>query len=304
MFPPARLERHRERLFEFLSGWLGGPPGAINTLTVAGAELVVTYAVENQPVYRATKTWLRFDTQDQIPAGSVLTGAKLRLKVAGRTGNPEFIVRRSSLTSWPPAEASYQAEAGPQAAYVLPGQIPAAGQWLEVLLPASAVNTGGHTVLCLDAVAGTAPEAGREVLFRAWEAGSADRPQLVLDWQLAIPAVEYTAEDQGSISQFGRRSMVIVDPKLSQQQCEQTARRELAVRAWPSRSITLSSRAGAGLQPGQLVSLEFDDIGVMGNFIVQDLSVKIDQAGNAFYDMTLERFRPDLIRILLETREK
>jgi len=82
------------------------------------------------------------------------------------------------------------------------------------------------------------------------------------------------------------------------------ARPETSARAWPGRSITLSSAAGAGLQPGQRVSLEFDDIGVMGDFIVQDLSLKIDRAGNVTYDMTLERFRPDLIRILLETREK
>lgn len=304
MYVPIPLSWYQPDGMLFRIGWLGGPPGAINTLDVSGAELVITYSVENQPIYRTTKSWLRFNTQDQIPAGSVLTGAKLRMKVASKAGNPEFIVRRSSLTSWPPQEDSFQAEAGPQAAYVTPAQIPAAGQWLEVLLPASAVNTDGQTVLCLDAVAGLAPEAGREVLFRAWEAGASDRPQLLLDWQLSIPAVEFTAEDPASIQEFGKRAMVITDPKLTQQQCEQTARRELAARAWPGRSITLSSTAGAGLQPGQRVSLEFDDIGVMGDFIVQDLGLKIDRAGNVFYEMTLERFRPDLVRILLETREK
>lgn len=304
MYVPLPVSWYDPAGMLFRIGWLGGPPTAVNTLDVSGAELVVVYAVANQPIYRTTKAWLRFNTQDQIPAGSALTGARLRLKVASKSGSPEFIVRRSSLTSWPPQEASFQSEAGPQAAYVTASQVPAAGQWMEVLLPASAVNTAGQTVLCLDAVAGLAPEAGREALFRAWEAGAADRPQLLLDWQLSVPAVEFTAEDQASIAQFGKRSMVIVDPKLTQQQCEQTARRELAARAWPGRSITLSSAAGAGLQPGQRVSLEFDDIGVMGDFIVQDLSLKIDRAGNVTYDMTLERFRPDLIRILLETREK
>lgn len=282
-------------------GWAGGQPGAVNEAVFSNAKVTITQTVPQPPDYRVTRSWLRFSTQNQLPAGASLTGARLKLKVADKTGSPTFKVRKSTI-AWPLEAADFQAEAGQQVALLGPDQIPAAGQWLEVPLPASAINQAGQTVLCLDPAVDPAPSAGHRARMKAWEAGAADRPQLILDWFQSTPAVEYTAEDAGSIAQFGRRAVLIYDQKLTQQQCEQTARKELAQRAWPGRSIRLSTFAGAGVQPGQVVTLEFEDIGVTGEFIVQDLGVKIDRAGNAVYDMTLEKFRPDLIRILLETK--
>lgn len=287
----------------FRIGWLGGPPGGYNAFSPASVTLKVTVSAPQQPLYRITRAWLRFPTQNQLPAGATLSGARLRLKMAGKTGNPSFRIRRSSLTSWPPQASSLQAETGEQVALLGSDQIPAAGQWIEITLPANSIRLNGQTVLCLDpAVGSAAPAASWEVLIRAWEAGTGDRPQLLLDWQQTIPAVEFTAEDEASIQQFGLRAMAIYDSRLTQQQCEQLARKELAQRAWPGRSIRLATMAGAGLEPGRLVDVQFDDVGVWGRFIVQDLSVKIDRAGNAIWEATLEKFRPDLIRILLETR--
>lgn len=287
----------------FRIGWLGGPPGGYNAFTPVSVTLKVTVSVPQQPLYRITRAWLRFPTQNQLPAGAGLSGARLRLRLAGKTGNPSLRIRRSSLTSWPPQASGLQAETGEQVALLGPDQIPAAGQWMEITLPPNSIRLDGQTVLCLDpAVGSAAPAAGWEVLIRAWEAGTADRPQLLLDWQKSIPAVEFTAEDEASIQQFGLRAMAIFDSRLTQQQCEQLARKELAQRAWPRRSIRLATMAGTGLEPGRLVDVQFDDVGVWGRFIVQDLSVKIDRAGNAVWEATLEKFRPDLIQILLETR--
>jgi len=277
-------------------GWLGmyQPVGNQNA-TFSSITLALNW-IHPTPKHQTTKGWIKFPNPN-IPANATVQSAILRLRINQKSGTPEFIVRKSNV-NWPIAVGSYANESGDQIAYV--SSVPAAGNWLEIALPPGSIEKSGENKYCLDPNISSPPPASHYVQIADYDSGGANKPQLVISWQTVVPAVEATAQDAASIAQYGLRRMMIFDNRLSQAECEAMAAKEVALRAWPAQSIRLSSLAGAGISPGQLVSVLFDEVGLAGSYVVQDISVSYDAAGNARYDMTLDRFRPDLIRYLSE----
>lgn len=279
--------------------WNGGPPGGSNYVVYTGMSMLVKFSVPQPNKYTVRRAWAKFPTSGQVPAGATITGARLRIALYDKTGSPTIKVRKSNI-SWPLDVGDFAAESGQIMATVGSAQIPAAGQTFDIQLPATAINSGGDTILCLDPIPDSPPASSYQARVRAYEAGSSYKPQLLIDWQQVVPAVEYTAEDASSIATYGRRTLLIYDPRMTQDQCEQTAKRELALRAWPRRSIELTSLEAQTLRPSQSVTASFSPVGVSGTYIAQDVTAAVDPNGQARMRVTLESYSADLIRILTE----
>jgi hypothetical protein len=277
-------------------GWLGmyQPVGNQNA-TFSSFTLALNW-IHPTPNHQTTKGWIRFPNPN-IPANATVQSAILRLRIIQKSGNPEFIVRKSNV-NWPIAVGSYANESGDQIAYV--SSVPAAGNWLEIALPPGSIEKAAENKYCLDPNVSAPPSASHYVEVADYDSGGANKPQLVIAWQTVVPAIEATAQDAASIAQYGLRRIMIFDPRLSQAECEAMAAKEVALRAWPAQSIRLSTLAGAGISPGQLVTVLFDEVGLVGSHVAQAVSATYAAAGIVKYEITLDRFRPDLIRYLSE----
>jgi hypothetical protein len=258
---------------------------------LAGITASVTYTTATE--YTSTRAWAKFPNPG-IASGSI-TAAKLRLYATSVSGSPAFQVRKSN-TNFPISVSSYANESGQVVASV---SAVTANQWLEINIPPDKVSLNQENAFCLDPNLSNPPAQSFSAEFKSADA-AADKPQLVIEWQQVTPQIEATAQDAASIAQYGLRRMMIFDPRLTQAECETMAAKEVALRAWPQQSIRLSTLAGAGISPGQLVSVLFDEVGLAGSYVAQAVSATYAAAGIVQYEMTLDRFRPDLIRYLSE----
>jgi len=258
--------------------------------TLSSISLLVYYSLNTQ--YYSTRAWIKFPSPGLSNAN--ILSAKLRLFANAVAGQPAFRIRKSNVT-FPLSAGSYQQESGQEIAQIY--SVPAYN-WLEIQLPVNLIDKANPNAFCIDPNLSSPPSASWQVDFSSGDDSAGWRPQLVLEYLQTTPTIEATAQDAASIAQYGTRKIMIYDPRLSQAECQAMAQREVALRAWPAQSIRLDTIAGAGVGPGQLVTVIFDEVGLQGSYVVQDLSVSYDQAGNAKYSMTLDRFRPDLIRYL------
>lgn len=274
-------------------GWLGPEaPSAVNSFSLTNAYLVIDYLDESSMVYSAAKAHLRFDTS---ALGGTPTGATLRLKCAAKSSTRSLYIRQSNV-AWPLDATDWSASGGTSLAIVAAASI-TAGSWLEVSIPASAIDTSGYSEFELEMVSPDAPTAAHEVSFYG-QSSTGNEPELIVFWEQSSSAISATAYDSDSIAAYGERSLVIVDASLTQQQCQQVADRELALRALPVLSLSLQALDQLSLRPTQQISIDFSQAGVSGDYVVKSAALTVLANGHVKCALDLATYRYNLLRYL------